>query len=133
MKNTLKQTLLAVTLIAIPVVLFSGYELYAAKSAVAAPRGLGDLSNFKAIIADVQTLLDKGDVPGAAKRITDFETSWDQAETAIRSLDPTQWRNIDQAADGALGAVRKNNPDPAAAKAATATLMATITNPDKSP
>ena len=70
---------------------------------------------------------------GAAKRITDFETAWDQAETAIRPLNQTQWGNIDQASDGALSAVRKSKPDPAAAKAALATLMATLNDPSKAP
>ena len=53
--------------------------------------------------------------------------------TAIRPLNPTQWGNIDQASDGALSAVRKSNPDPAAAKAAVAALMATLTDPSKAP
>lgn len=129
----LKQALLAIVLIAIPVAAFSGFEFYATRSAVAAQAGLGDLSSFKAIISDVQALVDKGDMAGAAKRITDFETAWDQAETAIRPLNQTQWGNIDQAADGALSAVRKSNPDPAAAKAALATLVTTLEDPNKAP
>jgi len=129
----IKQISLAIVLIAMPVALFSGYEVYATNSAVAAQTGLGDLSSFKTVIADVQALVDKGDIPGAAKRITDFETAWDQAETAIRPLDQAQWGNIDQASDGALSSVRKSKPDPAAAKAALATLMATLTDPSKAP
>lgn len=131
--NSIKQTLLAIALIALPVALFSGYEFYTTDRAAAAQTGLGDLSNLKTIIADVQALVDKGDMPGAAKRITDFESAWDQGETAIRPLNPTQWGNIDQASDGALSSVRKSNPDPAAAKAALATLMATLTDPSKAP
>src|SRR4051794_8826748 len=98
----MKQILLAIVLIAVPVALFSGYELYMPGRAVAATSGLGDMSAFKTIIADVQALADKGDLPGAAKRITDFESAWDEAETAIRPLDQTAWGNVDFAADSAL-------------------------------
>lgn len=49
---------------------------------------LGDLSSFKGIVADVQGLTAKGDLAGAVKRITDYETAWDQAETAINR----RWR-----------------------------------------
>ena len=131
--NSLKQIVLTVALIALPVGLFTGYELNTAHTAAAAQTGLGDLSNFKTIIADVQALVDKGDMPGATKRITDFETAWDQAETAIRPLNQAQWGNIDQAAAGALSSVRKGKPAPAAAKAALATLMATQNDPSKAP
>lgn len=129
----LRQTALALILIAAPVAVFTGYEVYSTNSVQAASTGLGDLSNFKTIIADVQTLIDKNDMVGAAKRITDFETAWDQAETAIRPLNQAQWGNIDQASDGALSAVRKSKPDQAEAKAAVATLMAELNDPSKSP
>ena len=128
-----KQIGLAVVLIAAPVAIFTGYELYTVNSVQAAATGLGDLTSFKTIVADTQALVDKGDMAGAQKRITDYETAWDQAETAIRPLNQTQWGNIDQAADGALTAVRKSTPDPAAAKDALATLMATLNDPSKAP
>jgi hypothetical protein len=128
----MKQLLLALALIALPVILFSGYELYGARTARAASAGLGDLSTFKTIISDVQGLAGKGDMAGAARRITDFETAWDQAETAIRPLDQTQWGNIDTAADGALKAVRAPQPQPDKVKSTLATLMATLNNPSKS-
>ena len=127
----MKQILLAIVLIAVPVALFGGYEFYAVRTAVAAEGGLGDLSNFETIVADVQALVDKGDIPAAAKRITDYETAWDGAETAIRPLNPTQWGNIDAANDAAFSTIRKANPDPAAVKAALSALMATLTDPSK--
>lgn len=129
----MKQIFLAIVLIAVPVALFSGYELYTPNAAQAATTGLGDLSPFKTIIADVQALVDKGDMPGAAKRITDFEAAWDQAETAIRPLNQTQWGNIDQASDGALSAVRSSKADAARAKDAVAVLMAELSDPSKAP
>ena len=129
----LKQTVLALVLIAVPVAGFSGYELYTISSVQAATTGLGDLSNFKTIIADVQALVDKGDMAGAQKRTTDYETAWDQAETAIRPLNQAQWGNIDMANDGAFSAIRKGKPDPAAVKAALASVMAELNDPSKTP
>lgn len=125
----MKQVLLAICLIAAPVTLFSGYQILTSDPALAASNGLGDMSAFKAIIGDVQALTDKGDMGAAAKRVTDFETAWDQAETAIRPMSPLQWGNIDQAADGALKAVRVSPPAPDKAKAALATLMAELNDP----
>ena len=131
--NSLKQILLAIALVALPVGLFSGYELSTTHGAAAAQVGLGDLSAFKTIVADVQAMVDKGDIAGGAKRITDYETAWDQAETAIRPLNQTQWGNIDSANDAAFSAIRKSKPDPAAVKDALATLMATLNDPSKAP
>ena len=129
----MKQILLAIALIALPVAMFSGYEVYTTSNAQAAPAGLGDLSSFKTIISDVQALVEKGDMPGAAKRITDWESAWDQGQTAIRPLNPTEWGNIDQASDGALSAVRDAKGTPEKAKVALATLMAELTDPSKAP
>ena len=129
----MRQFLLALVLIAAPVALFSGYEMYAVDSAHAAQTGLGDLSNFKKIIADVEALAEKGDMAGAAKRITDWESAWDAAETAIRPLNQTQWGNIDQASDAALSAVRASKPVPDQVKSALATLMAELNDPSKAP
>ena len=130
MNNSVKQVFLAIVLIAAPVALFSGYELYSTKTAQAAT-GLGDLSQFKTIIGDVQALVDKGDMVAARARITDFESAWDQAETAIRPLDQTGWGNIDGASDGALSATRSSKSTPEQVKAALAALMATLTDPSK--
>ena len=129
----MKQILLAIVLIAVPVALFGGYEFYTVDTAQAATTGLGDLSAFKTIVADVQALVDKGDMAGAQKRITDYETAWDQAETAIRPLNQAQWGNIDMANDGAFSAIRKSKPDAAAVKAALAVVMATLNDPTKAP
>jgi hypothetical protein len=129
----MKQVFLAIFLIAVPVAMFSGFEMYHSSTAVAAEGGLGDLSSFKAIIADVQSMVDKGDLAAASKRITDYESAWDSAETAIRPLDQTQWGNIDAASDGALSAVRSSKADQASAKAAVDALMAELNDPSKAP
>lgn len=129
----MKQILLAIALIALPVAMFSGYEVYSAGNAQAAPAGLGDLSSLKTIISDVQAFVEKGDMRGAAKRITDWESAWDQGQTSIRPLNPTEWGNIDQASDAALSAVRDTKSTSVRAKAALATLMAELTDPSKAP
>lgn len=127
----LKQILLAIVLIAVPVAGFTGFQVYARTTAVA-DAGLGDLSPLKAIIADVQALAAKGDLAGAAKRITDWESAWDAGETAIRPLNKTYWGNIDAASDDALKALRARKPSPDEVNKTLAALMAALNDPSKS-
>ncbi|WP_315918240.1 hypothetical protein [Mesorhizobium sp. SP-1A] len=124
----MRQILLAIALIVAPVAAFTGVELYAG-NAPAKTATLGDLSSFKSIISDVQILASKGDLPGAAKRITDYETAWDQAETAIRPLNQTDWNNIDAASDAALKALRQSPPSADKVNKTLAALMAVLDNP----
>jgi len=129
----MKQILLAIALIALPVAMFSGFEMYSATHAEASQTGLGDMSAFKTIVSDAQALADKGDMAATAKRMTDCESAWDQAETAIRPLNQAQWGNIDEASDAALHAVRAASPSPDAVKTALAALMAELNDPSKAP
>jgi len=124
----MRQVLLAIALIVAPVAAFTGFELYSS-NAPAKAASLGDLSSFKAIIADVQTLASGGNLPGAAKRITDYETAWDQAETAIRPLNQTDWNNIDAASDAALKALRQSPASAEKVDKTLAALMAVLNNP----
>ena len=89
--------------------------------------------NFKKIIGDTQALVSTGDMVGAAKRVTDWESAWDAAETAIKPLNQTDWGHIDQASDGALSAIRSSHPKPDDIKAALATLMDELNDPSKAP
>lgn len=125
----MRQIFLAVALIVAPVAAFTGFELLYANNAPAKTVDLGDLSSFKTIIADVQALAAKGDLTAAAKRITDYETAWDQAETAIRPLNPTYWNNIDAASDAALKALRQSVPSADKVNKTLAALMAVLNNP----
>ncbi|MBY5876253.1 hypothetical protein ACU8MP_35580 (plasmid) [Rhizobium leguminosarum] len=124
----MRQIFLAIALIAAPVAAFTGFELYA-NNAPAKTADLGDLSSFKTIIGDVQALASKGDLSAAAKRITDYETAWDQAETAIRPLNQNDWTNIDAASDAALRALRQSTPSADKVNKTLAALMAVLNNP----
>ncbi|MBB3657247.1 hypothetical protein FHX15_002479 [Rhizobium sp. BK650] len=124
----MRQIFLVIALIAAPVAAFTSFELYA-NNAPAKTGDLGDLSSFKAIIADVQSLASKGDLSAAAKRITDYETAWDEAETAIRPLNPNDWNNIDAASDAALKALRQSAPSADKVNKTLAALVTVLNNP----
>jgi hypothetical protein len=124
----MKQILLAIALILAPVAAFTGFQVYA-KNGSAMTAGLGDLSSLKTIIADVQAIAGKGDLAGAAKRITDYESAWDEGEAAIRPLNPTYWGNIDHASDAALRALREPTPSSDKVAKALVALMAALNNP----
>lgn len=126
----MKQFLLALILIAVPVGLFSGVMVYQSRHAApVAP--LGDMSAFKAIVTDVQAIAAKGDFVAAEKRVTDFESLWDDKEEALRPMNADAWGNIDDAADKTFSALRADAPDAAKVTATLANLQATLDDPLK--
>jgi len=129
----MKQILLATFLIALPVAGFSAFTVMQASATVtttaAKTAGLGDLTQFSTIIADVQSIAAKGDLAGAKARIKDFELAWDAGEVGLKPLDGAHWHRIDDAADGAFTELRASKPDPAAVITTLAALMATLTEP----
>lgn len=135
MEPIMKQILLAIALIALPVVGFSAFQMYLAPPAAvaattpAATDPLGDLSAVKKIISDVETIAATGDFVAAEKRITDFETAWDDAASNLRAMDSNAWGNVDQAADDALGALRASQPVAADVTATLAALATSLDNP----
>ena len=131
----MKQFLLALMLIAVPVAAFTGFEMkFAATPAVAAgTTSLGDLTKLKTIIADVQAIANKGDLGAAEKRIRDFENDWDVASKTMRGLNKDDWGHVDDAADTAMRDLRDSAPDAAKVKVTLAALMAALSDPTKTP
>lgn len=126
----LKQILLAVALIAVPIAVFSGWEhWFNPAPAASAANALGDMSAFKTIVTDVQDIAAKGDLPGAATRITDLETAWDDAEDKLRPLDEAQWGGVDGKIDAALKSLRTATPVAATVTDTLAALQTALDNP----
>lgn len=130
----MKQILLALILIAIPVGIFAAAERYVMPASplradAARPSALGAMDDLKAIVADTAAIVAKGDLAAAETRITDFETAWDDQETVLRPKAPEDWGRVDDAADGAIKALRAANPDAATATTALTALAAALTDP----
>ncbi len=85
-----------------------------------------DVQGFRTITADTLNLVKTGDQAGAASRIADLETAWDDAEARLSSSDCVVWGYVDGEIDGALMAVRASSPDQQTEVDALGTLASTL-------
>lgn len=90
---------------------------------------LGDLGALSAIAADTLVIAKTGDLKAAEKRVTDFESAWDQAAGSMQPLSPEKWHAVDMAADRAIEGLRAGAPVQADVEAALAGLIAELDNP----
>ena len=127
----MRNLLLSVVLIAVPVAGFAAVELWLlpAPATQSASAGLGDLAPFAAIVTDTQTIAATGDLAAAQSRITDLETAWDEAASTLRAADTNAWGVVDTAIDDALSALRNGIPSPVEVTDTLAALQETLAGP----
>jgi len=91
---------------------------------------LGDLSPMRRIIADTLSLVKAGDIKGAIKRITEFETAWDKNASRLKKLDARAWKKLDSASDVALSTVRYPSATQDEMKKDVGDLLSLFDNPN---
>ncbi|MFE5835251.1 hypothetical protein [Arthrobacter sp. NPDC056493] len=97
-----------------------------AKAAAHANFPAANVAEFRTIASDTLALVKKGDQSGAAARITDLESAWDDDQPALSAADCAAWTFIDQQIDPVLTAVRSHTPNPATEQAVLNDLLATL-------
>ena len=87
---------------------------------------LGSLTPFRTIATDVSTLVSKGDLVAARKRVTDLESAWDGAEAGIKPRSAADWHLVDKSLDKLYSTIRENKPDVTACKQALLDVFSTM-------
>jgi uncharacterized membrane-anchored protein len=87
---------------------------------------LGDLSNFVAIVSDVNAKVAKNDLAGGKTRVKDLEVAWDDAEAGLKPRDSTKWHQLDDQIDAVLTSLRAASPSQADCSSSVSTLLSTL-------
>jgi hypothetical protein len=98
----------------------------AATKAVAANFPADRLGAYRTITSETLVKVDAGDQAGAAARVTDLETAWDDDQATLQPIDCQAWTFVDEQIDPALAAVRASNPDKATEDQALQQLLDTL-------
>ena len=65
-----------------------------------------EIANFRTITQDTLAKVQAGDQNGAAARINDLETAWDDDQATLQPLDDSAWTVLDGQIDNVLTALR---------------------------
>ena len=125
----MKKFLVAIVLMTLPMTATTTLLTAPAFAAVTTSK-LGDISAMRKIVADTLVLVNAGNVKGAVKRITEFETAWDKNANKLKKRDSKTWTKLDEASDIALSTVRYPSATPAEMKKDLAALIALMDNPN---
>ena len=124
----MKRLFLALAILALPMAAMPVLTVVPAIAAAAQSK-LGDLSAMRKIVADTLDMANAGNIKGAVKRITQYETAWDKNASRLQKLDKKTWNKLDEASDVALSTVRYPSSTPDEMKKDLTSLLAMLDNP----
>jgi len=87
---------------------------------------LGDLSSFRKIEEDTLSLVNAGNLSGAKSRVSDLESTWDNAEAKLKPMNQAKWTEIDDSIDKVLKQLRAVHQDAKACKASLESALAVL-------
>ena len=124
----MKKLFLTLALFAAPIAAMTFVNVQPSQAAAKLSK-LGDLSAMRVIVADTLKLVDAGDIKGAVKRVTAFESAWDKNAAKLKKRDAKLWHKLDVASDVALSTVRYPSATPDEMKKDLGNLLAVLDNP----
>ena len=130
MEVLLKKLFLILAVLAMPLFNPSNFSVNQSYATTTLTK-LGDLSSMRKIVSDTLLLVNTGDMKGAVKRVTEFETAWDANAARLRKLDSKIWGKIDEAADVALSTVRYSSATAEEKQKDLTDLISVLDNPSR--